>query len=300
MINRTGFYAFLLFAISCMSAGCGGDVTQKTDGEREGIITFAPSITETVFALGEGGRVVGVTNFCNYPPEAAELPRVGDVLNPNLEKLTALQPALVILPGPSSTAKVAQWADRLGITTVNGYMDDLETIRSGTLDIGNALGARPAAEKLIADMDAELDAIRTRVAGLDRPKVLLVPTRDSHRLDTIFSVGRESFLSELLVIAGGENILADSTEPYVEASKETLVVRAPDVIIEIHSGAAITEDEAQAYRDDWKALPTLPAVKANRVYILTEDYLLIPGPRVPLIARRFAECIHPHLEVSQR
>lgn len=274
---------------AALAGGCGPGIAAP---ERTGVVTFAPSITETVFAIGQGDRVTGVTDFCLYPPEVAALPKLGGVFNPDLEALAALAPAVLIVPGPSSTGKLAEFARRMGVAVVDGHMDSLATIDAGIQRIGDALGAADEATMVRQEIAAQLDAIARAVADRPRPRVLLVASRDTHTLDSVFTMGGTSFLSELLDVAGGENIFAGETQPYFEASKEAIVASEPDAIVEFHAGEALTEEELARFRSDWSALPTLPAVRDGRVYLLTEDFTLIPGPRIVETARLLAQRLH--------
>jgi iron complex transport system substrate-binding protein len=279
-------------ALCCLlvcAAGCsGGDTEQSTPG---GIISFSPNLTETVFALGQGDRVVARSSYCDYPPEVQALPDAGDYLSPNFEKIALLAPEMMLVAGQHE--KVTQFAEMNGIRTVNAHMDDLATIESGIATVAEALGVPERGEALWKQIDGELQAVRDRVAGKPRPKVLVLTFRTDHDLNTLFTVGGSSFVSQLVDIAGGENIFADSDTPYFEASKESIVVKAPEVIIEFHAGQALTPEEEAIYRADWDALASVPAVRDGRVHLFTESYGLRPGPRVALIAEQFADWIHP-------
>ncbi len=274
-------------------AGC-SPKTNDTSHARHGIITMSPNITETVFALGQGDRVIAVSSYSDYPPEVKSLPVVGGYIDPNLEKITMLAPGLIILPGQHE--KVADLAKQNGIPVLHAHMDNLATIQSGIERIGDALGCPDKAAALWNRIQGELDAVRNAVAGLPQPKVLLINTRSSHDLNNLFTVGNKSFLSEMLDVAGGENIFGDQATDYFEASKESVVLRAPDIIIEFHAGENLSKEELQRYRDDWNALPSLPAVEHDRIYMFEDSYALRPGPRIALIAVQMARWLHPDAE----
>lgn len=263
---------------------------------RKGIITFGPNITETVFALGQGDRIVGVTTYCDYPPEAKTKPVVGGYLDPNLEKISLLAPELIILPGRHE--KVAMLAKERNFRVLHAPMDSLATIERGIRDIGAALNCPDEAAALWERMRRELDAVRAAVRGRPRVKTLIVNGRADHDLNNLFTVGNASFLSELLEIAGGENVFQDVNQPYFEASKETVVIRAPEVVVEFHAGEPLSEEEQARFIADWNALPTLPAVRNRRVHLFLESYGLRPGPRIALIAARFAAMLHPNAAVD--
>jgi iron complex transport system substrate-binding protein len=249
-----------------------------------------------VFALGQGHRIVGVTAFCDYPPEAASKEVIGGYLDPNLERITALAPELIILPG--KLEKIAELARQNGIPVLHAHMDNLQTIRDGIMRIGQALDCSDRAQALWAGMQRELDHVRYAVNDRPRPRVLLVHTRRDHDLNNIFTVGRTSFISELADIAGSENIFSDVEQAYFEASKESVVLRAPEIIIEFHAGEALSEAEQARFVADWQQLPSVPAVRDGRIHLFLESYGLRPGPRVAHIAAGLARMVHPGVQVT--
>lgn len=287
--------AFCFVQVALLLAGCGPP--ESRDGTaRHGVIAFGPNITETVFALGQGDRIVGVTTFCDYPPEAKLKKRVGGYLDPDLETITALAPELIILPGKME--KLSALAEQNHFKVLNAHMDDLKTIHDSIRAIGGALGSTPQAEALCKKIDDDLAAVRNAVKDEPRAKVLIINSRQGHDLNNLFTVGRMSFVSELTDIAGGDNIFNDTEKPYFEASKESVVARAPDVIIEFHSGENISAEEQARYVADWDQLDTVPAVQEKRVHLFLESYGLRPGPRIGLIAARIAALLHPNVSVQ--
>jgi iron complex transport system substrate-binding protein len=293
----SGVRQVLVFVLLALTAlGC--DKPQQAEPSPESsvqgpsrVVTFAPSITEVVFALGQGERVVGVTDFCTFPPQVAELSRVGGAIDPNLERIALLEPDLLILPGKVDA--LAEFAAQHSIPTLDGYMDSLAGIDKTIGRIGEALHVSEESGALRASIQAELDALRAQVADRPRVKVLLIASRTEHNLNNLFTMGGKSFLSELLTVAGGDNIYSDATLAYPEASKETVVVREPDVIIEFHAGEKLDDAERQAFIDDWNAMPTLPAVRNGRIHLLTLEHALVPGPRIAYVARAMAEFLYP-------
>lgn len=288
----------LIAAAACAlaSAGCAQDANDS-ESRPGGIITYAPNITETVFALGQGHRIVGVTVFCDYPPEAASKEVIGGYLDPNLERITALAPELIILPG--KLEKIAELARQSGIPVLHAHMDNLQTIHDGIMSIGEVLDCKERAQALWAGMQRDLQRVREAVKNRSRPRVLLVHTRRDHDLNNLFTVGRTSFLSELADIAGTENIFADVEQAYFEASKESVVLRAPDCIIEFHAGEDLSEEEKARFVADWRQLPSLPAVRDGRIHLFLESHGLRPGPRVAEVAAKLAKMAHPDVQLER-
>ena len=260
----------------------------------ERIITFAPHITETVFALGKGALVVAASDFCDFPPEIEGLERVGGWHNPNLEKITRLNPDLVIVQGEHE--RVAQLAAKRGFELLRVHMDSLESIREGIRLIGDRLGCPQEAETLVQGFDADLASVRECVAVYPRMTALILTGRQLHDMTDFHTVGGTSFVSELVATAGGDNLYQDEMQPYLEASKETVVMRAPEAIIEFHAGETLSDAMKAQHLADWRQMPSLPAVRNHRIYLITESHALRPGPRAPEIAARLAALLYPDLK----
>jgi iron complex transport system substrate-binding protein len=155
------------------------------------------------------------------------------------------------------------------------------------------LGCADAAAALNARIGAELDALRAQLAGVAPRKTLIITSRETHDLNSIYTAGRGSFVSELVEVAGGVNLFADRAQNYFEASKEEVLERAPEVILEFHCGRGLTQNQRQAFYNDWNAMGTLPAVRNGRIYFITMSHGLRPGPRIAEVARAIAAELHP-------
>ncbi len=268
-----------------------GPAAPQASGPPKRVITIGPNVTETVFALGAGERVVAVTDFCTYPPEARRRPRIGSLFHPNLERIIALEPDLIVMQSPME--KVTELCEKRGIRHVALRMNTLEAIRTGIVTAGGMLGCEGRAAQLVAEIDAELDQVRSTLAGRPRVKLFLCTGRAPGALSGLGTAGPGSFLAELVEIAGGENIFADAITAYPQVSKEALVRRAPAVIVELRPGAGLDEDALAELVAEWSALPPVPAVREGRVHVLTVEFLLIPGPRIAETVRRLAGILYP-------
>lgn len=253
------------------------------------IVSLAPNITETLFALGLGDRVVGVSSYTVYPPEALQRPVVGALYDVSLEKLVALQPDLVIVQ--QKHEKVQALCDLRKIALLRVDMGRVDTILDGIRLLGQTLHASDRAETLRRQVQSDLDAVRRRAEGRPRAKVFLCVEHQPGSLKGIFTAGGQSFLTDLLALAGGDNVFADVDADYASVSTEALVARAPDAIIETLVSQEFTPQALRQLRDDWSGLPGIPAVKAGRIVVLTDDFIVVPGPRVGLIAQRLADAL---------
>jgi iron complex transport system substrate-binding protein len=257
------------------------------------IVSMAPNITETVFALGCGDRLVAVTDFCVYPPEALALPKVGGFYNPNLERMAVLNPDLVLLQGKHE--KVDRFCDGRHIRVLHVAMDSLASIYSGIGRLGEALGVPDRAAGLNRAIGNDLEAVRRAAHRHSTRKVFVSLGRAMGSMANLYTVGGTSFLSEVLRIAGGENVFGDVKLPYPEASKESLVRRAPEVILEMRPGEAMAPERQRQIVAEWAVFKTIPAVRDGKVFLVTEDFVLVPGPRVAAVARILAGTLHGEL-----
>ncbi len=258
------------------------------------IVSTSPSITEMLYALGLGDRVVGVTTFCHYPPEAARKPKIGTYLEPNLEVIVGLKPDLVIAEasGVQRPEKIASL--KLNVLEVNDSR--LAGIYDSIRKIGSAAGVPARAEALCRTMEASLAEIHRKVAGLPRRRIVFIAGRAPGRLEDLIAAGRGSFHDELMEIAGGENIFRDSPVAYAKISFEALLARNPEVIVDMGEMAettGVTESRKRAVVSLWSRYPNLAAVKRHAVFAVASDIFVVPGPRVVEAAREFARMLHP-------
>ncbi len=255
------------------------------------IVSLVPATTEMLFEMGAGRRVVGVGSYDRFPPEVEKLPRLGGLIDPNIEQLIALRPDLVIvyetqveLRRQLERARIPLWG-----YSIKGLSDVTSTVRSLGERVGLGVQANASAERI----DARLRAVQARVAGRPRPRTLLLFGRESGSLRGINASGGYGFLHDLLELAGGTDVLADVKQAAVAMSTEMVLARAPEVIIELHYGEPWPDVRLAAERRAWNVLPSLPAVRSNRITLLAGDELVVPGPRVTIAAERMAAILHP-------
>jgi iron complex transport system substrate-binding protein len=255
------------------------------------IVSIIPAVTEMIFAIGAGDRLVGVSTYDRFPPEVAKIDRVGGLLDPNVERILALRPDLVIVY--TTQTELRQRLERASIPYYAYEHRTLADIMSTLRAVGQRIGYAAAANALAARMESDLDAVRRSVAGRPRPKTLLVFGRDPGSLQRIDASGGYGFLHDMLEIAGGEDVFGDIPQQSVQTTTEMILARQPAVIIELRYGdSARTTDLARELRA-WDALPSLPAVRNRRVHFLVGDEFVVPGPRVVEATRKLAKAIHP-------
>ncbi len=258
------------------------------------IVSTAPSITETLFALGLGDRVVGVSQFCNYPPEVQKLPKVGSYIRPDAEAIARLTPDLVILQ--RSSTELTERLSALHIAFVEVPHATLEDIYTGIQLIGNAAGVPDRSARLIAQIKGSLDDIQSRAKVTPSPRVLVIVDRQQGTLNNLIAVGPNNYVNQILEIAGGTNVLAQPGLPqYPRISLETVLRENPDVLIDL-SGTQETEAARRASRAAtlalWEQYRDIKAVRDGHIYAGTTDSLVVPGPRTPIAAQRLFDFVH--------
>ena len=265
----------------------------QLSGPPQRVACMVPSITETVFALGAASQVVGVSDFCTYPPAAAEKPRLGGFFNPNFERLTACRSDLIITQGLSEALR--SFCSHESIPLLHVEMSDIDTILNDTLLLGDVLGRPERARQLVFRLRQQLDRVRRTVAGRERPTVFFSLYSTGGTTIALSTIGGDVYLSQLIELAGGRNIFDDLHQPYPQVSKETLLKRQPDVIIEPYGGPDLASDQRQQRLDEWRKLGSLPALETGRVYFVPEEPLLKPGPRLAESAALLVRLLHPEV-----
>ena len=249
------------------------------------IVSLVPGVTEILFAIGAQDALVGVTEFCDYPPEARRKARVGDMLAPNLEALVSLKPDLVVATRSGNREETFDQLKRLGLPV---YLVDEPPSIADALRLIGALGEltgrRAAAAGLAAGLERRIAAVRERVAGRSRPRVLYVLWPEP-----LIVPGRGSLVSELIASAGGESVTADQGHGYPRMSLEAAVGRAPEVVVLARHGAGT----GPTAREQWQRLESLPAIRSGRLYTADGDILHRYGPRVVDGLELLARLIHP-------
>lgn len=255
------------------------------------IVSLVPALTELLFAIGAGPQVVGVSSYDHEPPEVESRAKVGALLDPDTERILALRPDLVAIYG--SQADLRTQLQRAAIPLFDYRHAGLADIFTTTRALGAATGHTREAADLVGRLEQRIAAVRTRTARGPRVRTLLVFGREAGSLRNIYVSGGRGFLHDMLIAAGGDNVMADVAQESVQASTELILTRAPDVILEIRDRGALPDDRLQALAGDWSRLASVPAVRAKRVHIVSGTGLTVPGPRVAVAIERLAQALHP-------
>lgn len=250
------------------------------------IISFIPAVTEMLFALGVGDRVVAVGSFDRYPPEIEKLPRVGALLDPDLERILSLRPDLVTVYG-SQTDFRAQ-LERAHVPLFVYSHADLSDVTTTILDLGVRVGRADRARELTAGIERQLAEVRRRASTQPRLRTLIVFGRESGALRGIYASGGYGFIHDMVTAAGGDNVFADLKQQAVQATTELIIARRPEVILELRAEPLSAEQLARELAA-WQPLSSVPAVRNGRIHLIADPRTVVPGPRVgegaELIAR---------------
>ena len=255
------------------------------------IVSIVPAVTEMLFAIGAGDAVVGVSSFDHYPPAVESRTRVGALVDPDFERILSLRPDLVIVYGTQNDL-VARLG-RANVPVFNyehaGLADITSTLRKLGYRIGRSADARREADRI----ERGLDDVRQRASGQPRPKTALIFERDAGSLRGMFASAGIGFLHDMLEVAGGADAFGDVQRQSLQLSVEALLARAPEVILELRPDEGWPADRLAREREVWKALGSVPAVRNNRVYILADQRVLVPGPRVVEGVALMYAALHP-------
>jgi len=277
-------FGLLAEVLACARPPAPAGLTEATP---QRIVSLTPALTEILFAVGAGDRVVGVTQYCDFPPEAMAKPKVGGYVNPSVEAVLALKPDLVLVsPGPGnrdSALAMRRAGLRLEIVSAETLEESLAAIEL----VARFAGAEATGRDLAAAVRARLDAVAKRVAGAPR-----VRTFFCIQTDPIIAAGRDTLPSQLLELAGGSNVVADARYPRLDV--EAVAGARPEVILQARMDLAI--GDAHAEDAFWKRWPSIPAVARGRVVVLPDDLTLRPGPRVADAAEELAAILHGEAE----
>lgn len=258
------------------------------------IVSMAPSITETLFALGLGDRVAGVTRFCRYPPEAAGKTHVGGFLDPNYEVLASLEPDLVLLLPEHENVRA--YLDELGMRYEVVHNRSVAEILGTITTIGSLMGCESTADSLVANITARIDAIRSQRREKRReslPGVLVSVERSTGGgiIQDVYAAGAGTIYDELVTMAGGENVCGTLNVTYPTLSAEGIITLDPEIIVDLIPRTGDLPVNDTLVSADWQSLALVSAVRNGQVFIVDDDYAFVPGPRFILFLEDLAAMI---------
>ena len=263
---------------------------QPGPGGRQGpgrIVSLAPNLTEVLFALGLGEKVVGVTQDSDYPPAAADKPRVGSFWQPSIEAVIATRPDLIVTLAFEQQKDLARRLGRMGYECLVVDIERVGDLFRAIDSIGQAADASVEARELNRSIQEDIRRVRTAIDGMREVNILWVVQREPLRV-----AGRDTFINEMIELAGGENAIGSTLYTYPPIGAEELIATSPEVIIEPTMANDTTDLRGQAL-SYWRKFTTVPAVRDERIYVIDGDLVSRLGPRLPAGIEAIAECLRP-------
>ena len=291
--NRRLLFVALLVLWNLALAACGTRSPQPNPAATtrpQRIVSLSPNVTEILYGVGAWPQVVAVSQYCTYPEDVKNKPRVDGWRDTNLEQVMALKPDLVI--GVDTQAPFVQdKLNALGMHTLFVTAQNLADVIASIKEIGRAVGHEQQGVELAQQTQREIDAVRSSVANRSRPRVLFIVDRVPGTLRDLYTATRGSFLDDLVGIAGGESIAPPSEHGYGKITKEAVLALDPEVIIDIvhHSEGKLSEDPVAV----WHQLSEVRAVREGRIYSLSDPMVVHPSQFVGRTAKILAQSIHP-------
>jgi len=247
------------------------------------IVSLAPNLTEIVYAVGAGDRLVGDTEYCDYPPEAKSVTRVGDTMHPSVERIVALKPQIVLVSTASQLEAFAKQLDEQKIAVYVTNPQSVEDIFRSIQSLGDLFGERDRATKLVTELRGRKDRVQSALAQAKPVSVFYQVSGEP-----LYTIGRDSYLTDLVGRAGGDSVTADVPSAFPRYSDEAALAARPDAIILPTGGSMGVANSTVA-----TPLRNSPAVLNNRVYKINDDHLSRPGPRLIDGLEEMARALHP-------
>ena len=251
------------------------------------IVSLAPNLTETLYALGVEDRLVGDTDYCDYPPEAQKKPKVGGVINPNLEQIAVLRPDLVLVTKEGNLLETVRALETLGIPTYATDAHTIDEIISSTQKLADVLNASAAGKTLVDDLERRLAVLQSKLNAIPSRRVFFIVWPEP-----LISIGKQTFIADALRRAGAVSII-DSNQDWPQVSLEEVAHLQPDylVLAASHSGSADRDFEALANHPGWQILDAV----RNRHFAVVSDAIIRPAPRMISVIEELARQLHPEV-----
>jgi iron complex transport system substrate-binding protein len=276
----------LLLAASLAFRAIAADIPRR-------IVSLSPDLTEMLYGVGAFRRVVGVSNYETYPSDAVKLPRLGQLHNPNFEKLTALRPDLVVINNAQAPF-LEDTLKELGLRVLKTSNRSVQEVYAAMIAIGRATGNESEAARLVAATREGLDRVARKTAPLPKPRVVLIVNRTPGTLRDLSTATEGSFLAELVEIAGGHIVVPPAKSGYGRLAKEDLLAIDPDIILDFVHGpkSGLAGDPLDA----WREMPELKAVRGHSIHGVYQDFVPHASQRIVQTAELFAKMIHPEIQ----
>ncbi len=255
------------------------------------IVSLAPGITETLYALGLGDRIVGVTTFCDWPAAALAKERIGGFTNPSIEKIVALKPDLILATADGNRKETVEQLERLGLAVYVTNPVNTRGVLNSMIRIGEITNRRQAAEELAEKLQKRLDRITLQVRARKKPRVFF-----QLGLEPMITAGAGTLINEVIERAGGMNIAGRDIANYPRYSVEGVIGASPDIII---FSPMVNDKTYVSVKKFWRNFPQIPAIKNNKLYPIDANLINRASPRIIDAVEMMALMIYPDLKISR-
>ncbi len=253
----------------------------------ERVITMAPGITEILFAIGVGDKIVGVSEYDVYPPQVKNLPKVGGYLDPNFEGIIRLEPDIILILGKNE--RLVKFCEKVNIRYKRFQMETIKEIFDSIIEISKMFKKEKEGIRLVNKIKSELEEIKRKASKYRKVRVFLSLGSSTGEVNHLYTIGSDNFINELIEIAGGENIFKDVKIRYPEVSREAVIERRPEIILLARPEIKVSDKVWRKEINQWKKFTFVPAVLNNRIYPMKFESILHSGPRIGEIAKYFYE-----------
>ncbi|MBN1365205.1 MAG: cobalamin-binding protein [Syntrophaceae bacterium] len=295
--NTIIFFLTVVFTIFFVNMSCARVVNDET-GRRINIIdaphrivSLAPGITETLYALSLDDEIAGVTTFCNWPPAAIKKTRIGGFTNPSIEKIVSLKPDLIIATADGNRKDTVKQLERLKlpvyVTNPSNTNDVLRSIKN----IGEITNREKEANNLVGKLQKRLNAVAYQIRHKKKPRVFF-----QIGLEPVITAGKGTLINEVIERAGGINVAGDDVANYPRYSAEGIIKTSPEIII---FAPMVNDKEFAAVKKFWQKFRELPAVKNNKIYPMNADLINRASPRIVDAVEKMSKILHPDVEFSR-
>jgi iron complex transport system substrate-binding protein len=254
------------------------------------IVSLAPGITETLYALNLGDRIVGVTSFCNWPVEARQKPRVGGFVNPSIETIVSLRPDLIIATADGNRQDTVRQLEKIGLTVYVINPTNIDGILTGIRHLGEITSTERTASELVRKLQKRLNNVTSQTRGEIKPRVFF-----QIGFDPVVTVGSGTLIHETIELAGGINIAGEARARYPRYSAEGIIGARPDMVL---FAPMASDKEFTAAKNFWRHFPDIPAVKNNKIYPIDTDLIGRASPRIIDAIEKMALIFHPGIKIT--
>lgn len=278
----------ILFILTIIFFSCTERQNQSLQNEIR-IISLAPNITETIYALNVESKLVAVTDFCKFPPDVQSKEKIGGLLNPNIEKIVALKPTHLF--GLPAHSRLNQELQKFGFDIIKIPNETINDLRKGIKLISDTLGVSAIGDQLLTSINDSLQVLRIDNKNQKKIKAMLIIGREKGSINNITVAGPNTYIDEIWNLVGGENIFHDLAAKYSAVNLEEIVKRDPKIIIEFD----VSLPNGVHKRDtgeEWQPLKEIGAVSDSNHFVIGGNYALIPGPRITKLAKDFKQIIN--------